>query len=292
MALVPVYNEWFEDKTSLLSMSARRVWECPTSEAMQQIESLYYQPLDGAVGLAPRATRVYSDHATAPENFTRIIAEYTPPSVGGGYVRTVSKARVRFADVTDWDEVTWDLDGKRVYGPDPDDPRLIWRPAFKGGILKPYGTRCAVVVETAYEASTFSFGTVLDLKGSVNGSTVSLLGAGQDTLLFIGAQDGKWTLGDDLVYVDYHFLYDREGWNASAKVITDAWVPQRVPVLDTDGEVVTVGGSVKYTTHMVLAPKSKWVTNGDSYSLVESAAEDRRPYEEAEFSMLQGQTLW
>jgi len=190
-----------------------------------------------------------------------------------------------------WEEVTVDLDGEIVVGPDPDGKHgwLI----TSGSNLRP-APQWEVVVKTAALIGDINLQEVGAILGKVNNSTLpNFHNAAAGTLLLTGlVLQHRW--GDDLAYLDYLFEWEARGWNNVTKSQKGVWAAVKEPTLvfDETTNKFTDGVTEKYVLRFIPGRERLFSFADETYSLGETEPESRRVFEMANFGDLDSMIRW
>ena len=205
------------------------------------------------------------------------------------YFRTMREpgiVRVAMAVRATTEEMMLDTDGKYVNSFDyaewkKDNSHVYWwRPV--AGTPKRYVGNILIRLQTA--VSRLSAARVRSMAakvGTVNGTAMARLGVDAGTLLCMGPELTYFEVFDDIVFVNWTFLYNPNGHNADLACRRFMRVAVEVPVSNIAGEIATT-----HTRHMLT-----WLpvelNADDEYE--DSKIEARKGYLKASFSNLDRQ---
>jgi hypothetical protein len=214
-----------------------------------------------------------------------VIAQYVQPTAVS--IREKNKARIYVQTVNDYEKIIYDRNGLLIDGTEIDSGALkIWKPNFDN--RRPVGKKALIVASTAVDASTFSYtNEVLAKQGHINDDAFTIgshCSFAKGEVLFVGLRDTSFqAVQPDLIWIDYVFLFNVEGWNDGAK-------RQRYSIVGVEQDVYDSAGVAVSPPRKITIRKEVPVDNsGDPSS--SPYEQTILPYPEAEFDF-SGYTTW
>jgi len=233
----------------------------------------YWPGAGGALGaqLKKYHLRVYPGRPNCHE----LVLYYQELQPEGGLRPDRAVLYVNTASVAYKAKVAEDYGGnvQALEGPVEDKPGQFWK-VVVGSRVK-FQSLCKVRIITCAEPNNVNL--MLDMLGKTNNSVLSNVGnAAAGTLRFDGAVESGFLINNRYWRIEYHFTYDRDGFDQDMEVAAMKKVPVIVPAVGEDGLAFAVG------------------KNGTILGLVEDGA--RVPCvlytETADFSELNGRLGW
>lgn len=206
-------------------------------------------------------------------------------------LRTPGEAWLEVQSKDAYEEVTVDLDGEIVIGPDPDG-KHDWL-LTSGSNLRPV-PQWRIVVKTAALVGDVNLGQIGALMGKVNDSALpNFHNAAAGTLLLKGLRlEHRW--GDDLAYLDYPFDWEPRGWNNVAESQKGVWAPVKEPtfIYDQTSGLFTDNVVEKYVLRFFPGQERLFSFADETYALGATEPESRRMFKEANFGALDSMIRW
>lgn len=183
------------------------------------------------------------------QGLAHLTLRYTTP-------REAKRARLLIGVYGSTKNASLAADNSMIQGWDPTEKGTLW--VLQDGVGN-LASKCLLRVETADYVENFNVNKVMSLYGFTNDAYLPNIGnPAPGTLRFLKC-NSNWRWGDELIYLNYTFAYDPNGWMVTCQ--DGSWVVQQVPIYDKNDQATgcyrqvmqfrfakDAGGSLENTT--------------------------------------------
>lgn len=290
MALSRLYSHYIAEQSGPDTWAGKLVFCTPEAEAELTARQLYNTLMPGHVGKYPAKCKRVKVFHEAEEGKAYIACYYQTTRVPG-------KATLVGNFQAKRTPVTHDLDGKPINGP---DDKGQWYQLKTGAAIRSDAIE-VVTLKTAVNDSDLDVPAYRAVRGHVNDNDLPSFGNAPAGSLLLESFSYRWEWGEDLWYLDYHFLVCPEtddgnvlAWNDITTAQAGVWLAQEsdvyIPVANTATKDWAKTGGKREA--MRFHPNLEMQTINGVETLVESAPEKRRMFKEASFSDLDAMVEW
>lgn len=263
----------------------RRVFSCEVAGQPACENALYggYWPNMSGI-YAPTCKEVASNWGFRKGRIRVVASYWTGPWGDLRDRREIGRSRIVCQAFGQPRKATHDLDGSPIDYP-ASDGFHEW--TVVRGDNTVMDRKAVVRVQTAYNADEFNLQSVMAKIDRVNNGALNLSGfgtAGEETLKLMDFQTVRWH-GDALMYADYVFGYEPDGWNTLVKTQRGLWAVVQRAVWKESWAALDVHASS-------LVFRSGKHLSGALTTILDSEILDTRIYDTTSFSDLAGLTEW